>query len=254
MLTVESLSAGYDGKTVLQNISFALPQGQRLAVVGPNGCGKTTLLRCLAGVLSYSGRVLLDDREIGQIPRRQLAMRVAMLSQITHVYFDYNIYDTVMMGRYAHSRGRLLADRSDADEAAVEAALRQTRLWELRQRGIATLSGGQLQRVFLARLLAQQPDIILLDEPTNHLDLSYQVELIDFLRLWSMEQNKSIVGVLHDLSQAVRLADRLLLLQEGHTAALGTPSEVLAGETLRQVYGLDVAAYMKETLKIWETL
>lgn len=252
MIQVEQLSAGYGGAPVLHNVSFSVAAGENLSIIGPNGCGKTTLLRAMAATMPHTGVVRIDGQDTRSMKRKALAKRIAMLSQNTQLYFNYTVYDTVMMGRYVHRSDSILQRTSQMDRSAVEAALRQLDLWDLRERDADTLSGGQLQRVFLAKILAQDPDIILLDEPTNHLDLSFQVDLIRFLRDWSLREQKSAIGVLHDVNLAMLLADRVLLLDEGHVRAYGACTEVFAGEALQTAYRMDVGAYMRETLHKWE--
>lgn len=252
MLSVENLSAGYDGAQVLHNVSFTVDKGENIAVIGPNGCGKTTLLRAIINIIPYGGEVFLNGKPVRSIKRKELARSIALLSQITQVYFNYSVYDTVMMGRYAHGTGRLLSEVSSEDRAVVAKALETVHMQEHAKRGVDTLSGGQLQRVFLARTLAQEPEIILLDEPTNHLDLSYQVEFIEFLKSWSSENKKSVVGVLHDINIAARFADKILLMREGRAALFGGTAETLASPVLREVFGMDVSGYMKNALRMWE--
>lgn len=252
MIKLQDITAGYDDHKVLHDISFEVNTGENLSIIGPNGCGKTTLLRTMANIINYSGTIFLDGDNIRTYKKKPLAKKIALLSQINQVYFDYTVYDTVMMGRYAYRSRKILADVSKEDKAAVEMALRTVNLLDLCNREISTLSGGQLQRVFLAKILAQEPDIILLDEPTNHLDLSYQVELIDFLKDWSITQNKSVIGVLHDINLAIRLSGKMLLLHQGRVEAFGKTSEVLCSPMLEKVYQLNIRQYMKETLKAWE--
>jgi len=250
LLSLQGVSAGYDGHHVLHRVSFEISAGERVCVIGPNGCGKTTLLRAIAGLLPFEGEVLLYGSPAAALKRRDLATRVALLSQHSQGYFAYSIYDTVMLGRYPHMRGAFRAP-AKSDRAAVEESLRTVDLWPLRERRIDTLSGGQLQRVFLARTLAQQPDIILLDEPTNHLDLSHQVMLTDALIEWSRGANRAVVAVCHDLNQAFAFAGRCLLLKDGRIEAdTSNPSS----EMLHRVFGMDVAAYMRRALSIWNTI
>ncbi len=253
MIQVEHLFAGYGGAPVLHDVSFRVATGENISIIGPNGCGKTTLLRAMAATLPYTGTVSIDGQQIRSMKRKDLAKRIAMLSQNTQLYFNYTVYETVMMGRYVHRSESILQRISQTDRAAVEAALRQLGLWDLRERDADTLSGGQLQRVFLAKILAQDPDIILLDEPTNHLDLSFQVELIQFLRAWSERAQKTTIGVLHDVNLAMLLSDRVLLLDEGYIRADGPCTTVFAGQALPAAYGMDVAGYMLKSLKKWES-
>ncbi len=252
LLQAEHITCGYGGQPVIKDISLAVGQGERLCILGPNGCGKTTLLRALAGLLPYEGSVTVGGADARSLSRRELACRVGLMSQLAPVYFAYTVYETVRMGRYARQRRRGLLDRDDeADRQAVRDSLERTGLWPLRDRLITELSGGQLQRVFLARTFAQDPAVVLLDEPTNHLDLQYQAELTDSLRAWSAREGRCVVGVFHDLSLALSFADRVLVMEEG-AALAQCPAEDLDRSLLDRVYGMDVTGYMRKLLDRWQ--
>ena len=250
MLSVEQLSSGYDRGDVLHEISFTLQPGERLYITGPNGCGKTTLLKCIAGLQPHTGRVLLEGRDVRHFRRRELAQRLGILTQLTSVYFPYTVFDTVALGRYAHQAG-LFSSLSAAGRERVEDCIERVGLADYRDRRISELSGGQLQRVYLARLFAQDPDLVLLDEPTNHLDLKYQIELLEYVTDWSQKAGKTIIGVLHDLNLVHTFAERVILLDEGHIWAQGTSAEALSDEALRHCYGLDVRGWMQSALARW---
>lgn len=253
MIEIKDLRAGYGGDEVISGLDLKLETGESLGIIGPNGCGKTTLLRCIAGVLPFKGTVMLDGKGIKSLGGKALAKKVGMMSQMSSVSFGYTVMDTVLMGRFAHSGG-MFSPISQKDREIASEALSTVGLVKEAQRRVDELSGGQLQRVFLAKLIAQDPDIILLDEPTNHLDLSYQVELIDFLRDWSRNKNKSLIGVLHDLNLALRLFPKLMLMDNGQIAVLGKGSEVLASELLNSAYRMDVGQYMRESLGLWQKI
>lgn len=254
MITLHDVKAGYNGTQILHGVSFELKDGENLSIIGPNGCGKTTLLRAIAGTLPFTGDILLDGVNIKTMKRKALAKKVSMLSQTTQLYFNYTVLETVMMGRYVHEDGGLFRSVSDTDKNAVMAALETVDMLCLKDREVDTLSGGQLQRVFLAKILAQDPDIILLDEPTNHLDLSYQIELIRFLNAWSKRDGKMVIGVLHDINLAMLLTDNVLLMENGCIRAFGTNKEIYTSDVLGAAYKMDVAGYMLETLRKWERL
>ena len=207
MIEVSHVSAGYGGQDVLKDLSFSLSQGENLAILGPNGCGKTTLLRVMAGLLPCRGDVSVDGKRISRMKPRELAAHIGLMSQNMQIPFDYTVEDVVRMGRYRMRRRGLFEAENREDGQAVRDALETVGLWELRNRTANTLSGGQQQRVFLARVFAQQPEIVMLDEPTNHLDLSSQIELMQQLRLYGSQPNRQVIGVFHDLTLAPMLGD-----------------------------------------------
>lgn len=254
MIELSHAAASYGDFPVLRDISFPLAQGSNLSIVGPNGSGKTTLLRLLAGLLPYTGSATLSGREIRDFTPRELSREFAFMEQITAPGFSYSVYETVLLGRYGQSHSGLFSHWSQEDHAATRAALKESGLWELQKIPITQLSGGQLQRVFFAQTLVQNPRIILLDEPTNHLDLRYQRELVQQLNQWTKATGGSVIGVLHDISTAMELADDVLLLHEGKIFAFGPTREVLTRENLLQVYEIDVVEHMLSTLERWKTL
>ncbi|MEA4897970.1 ABC transporter ATP-binding protein [Bacillota bacterium Meth-B3] len=249
MLEIQHLSAGYAGVPVVKDVSFGVRMGESACVLGPNGCGKTTLLRAIARLIPFTGEVRIGGQDIKTLTRRELAREVAVMSQVSTLHFAYSVYDTVMMGRYLNARA--LGGAGRADRAVVEGCLKAIGLWDIREQPIDALSGGQLQRVFLAKALAQQPRVILLDEPTNHLDIKCQMELIEYLKDWMTSGEHAVIGVFHDVNLALTLAERLIFMKEGRVAGQGAFPDVAEPAFLEGVYGMDVAGYMRRSLKRW---
>ena len=253
MIEVNNVSVFYNKFKALNNISFKLSKGQNLSIIGPNGCGKTTLLKCITNNIDFDGNIYIDNENISKIKRKNLAKKVGMLSQLMSISFNYSVFDTVMMGRYAHQDSFLInSNKKDID--IVINSLKTVDLLSLKDRNISNLSGGQLQRVFLARLIAQNPDIILLDEPTNHLDFKYQIELIQFLKDWSKKANKTIIGVIHDINLAMLLTDNIMVLQNGNIKCFDKSSNILKSNILNEVYNINIKDYMLNSLKKWENI
>ena len=252
MLKLTNVSAGYNGTDVVNNISMCVNTNENLSIIGPNGCGKTTLLRAIANILPFKGEIEIDGKAVRKMKHKEVSRKIAMLSQISGVYFTYSVYDTVMMGRYLHIKDKMLGLPSEEDKAYVLRCLEATDLVPEAHRLITTLSGGQLQRVFLARTLAQEPEIILLDEPTNHLDLKYQLELVEYLKNWADDSNRTIIGVMHDVNLAMKLSDSIMVMKDGRVRAFGKTDEVVTDALMEEVYEIDVARYMRESLKRWE--
>jgi iron complex transport system ATP-binding protein len=254
MLTLKNVSAGYGKGDVVKNVSFDVPENSSLAIIGPNGCGKTTLLKTMVNLLPYSGSIEVDGKAVNKMKQKEISRKISLLSQNSAVYFSYSVYDTVMMGRYLHINDGVFGVPSAADKECVVKCLEAVNLLAEKDEEITELSGGQLQRVFLARTLAQEPDIILLDEPTNHLDLKYQIELIQHLRQWSESGGHSVVGVMHDISLAMMLSDNLMVMKDGEIAAMGKTDETITGTLLRDVYDIDVVEFMLDSLSNWESI
>ena len=251
MLELRHIFCGYDAEDVIRNVSFSVAEGEVLCLLGPNGCGKTTLLKTIAGLIPYQGSIHWLGQEVRSLKRGQLAAGVALMSQISETYFEYSVYDTVMLGRYLHGKKGLLPSRTHEDEVKVKQALEEVELWPQRDQPITQLSGGQLQRVFLARTFVQEPKLILLDEPTNHLDLKYQLELMERLASWSKLPGRCVMGVFHDLNLAMQFAERVVILDQGKVAIQGPTGRVLQDSMIAKVFDVDVLNYMQSSLKKW---
>jgi iron complex transport system ATP-binding protein len=236
-LDAKDLSVAYDGTEVIHSLSLELAEGKVTAIVGANASGKSTLLRAMARLLRPSaGLVFLDGADIHRLPTRQVATKVGLLPQSPLAPDGLVVEDLVARGRYPHQGW--LRQWSEADEEAVESALRATRMAELAGRTVDSLSGGQRQRAWIAMALAQQSDILLLDEPTTYLDIAHQCEVLDLLADLNAQAGRTVVLVLHDINQACRYAHNIVALSEGVIVASGTPAEVVNEAMIRTVFGL----------------
>ncbi len=281
-LSLKNVSAGYDkSKMIIDNLSIEIEAGGIYGILGPNGAGKSTLLRVLSGTLPYSGTIHvtggqapchtdvtggqapchIDVRELRDISRLELSRLISVTQQFSSIYFSYSIYDTVLMGRFAH-RGNSLRDifydSTPQDKEIVTDILKKMNLWDIRYTEISELSGGQLQRVLLARTFAQSTPVILLDEPTNHLDFKYQSELIDILREWSKASTtindisypNTVIAVFHDISYAAYLSDQLILMKDGNIIEKGPVQKLMNRDLLSKVYDTDIYSFYSKLSSI----
>jgi iron complex transport system ATP-binding protein len=237
-LSTAHLSFSYHGSFALRDASLTIAHGSVTGLLGPNGCGKTTLLKLLSGVLRPSqGGVTIGGRRLDTIPRRELARHVAVVPQETHPAFDYSVLEMVLMGRHPHLG--LLQLEGPADLAIARDALSATGTAHLAHRAYMTLSGGEKQRVILASALTQGGDVLLLDEPTASLDLGYQLEIASLLAQLNRERGMTMVLATHDVNLAASICASIILMRDGRIVAHGAPADVLTPAFIRQVYGVD---------------
>jgi iron complex transport system ATP-binding protein len=235
MLEIKSLSVSYGTRAVLHEISFELPTGNILAVIGPNGAGKTTLVRAISGIIPVqNGQILVDGRNINQLSAPERARRIAVVPQARLLPPAFTAWETVLLGRTPHLNW--LGQTSPRDEAIVRQVMERTSTLDLAERPVGELSGGEQQRLLLARALAQAAPILLMDEPTSHLDLQFQFSLLEEVRSLARQDHLAVLVVLHDLNLVARYADRVALLVEGNLRALGSTSEVLTEQVLSEAY------------------
>jgi iron complex transport system ATP-binding protein len=233
-----TFSYGRAGPDVLRDVSFRIDRSDLVGILGPNGSGKTTLLRLMSGTLRpSSGRVMVGDRDVTELSRRELARRVAIVPQETHATFDFTVLDIVLMGRYPHLGPFELEGASDM--ATARDALAATGTAALEARAFATLSGGEKQRVVIASALAQASDVLLLDEPTASLDLGYQLDIASLIIRLNRERGTTMVVCTHDLNLAAAVCRELVLIRHGRVLAHGPTGEVLTDTNIRALYGVD---------------
>ena len=237
-LTVSSVSFSYGEGKAVDDVSFDAEGGEVIGIIGQNGCGKTTLLKCINALLTPSeGAVMIEDENILSMPRREIAKNIGVVSQSTTIVFPYNVLDMVMMGRYPAKNS--FETYNENDLKVVQRSMAETGVEEFAERTIDELSGGERQRVLIARALAQEPRMMLLDEPTLHLDVNHQFDLMELIRRLATERKMTVIIVTHDIMLAARFCDRLIMMERGVIVSSGRTEDVLTSENLARVFGID---------------
>ncbi|MFK0258805.1 ABC transporter ATP-binding protein [Streptomyces sp. NPDC090445] len=236
-LTAQNVTLGYEQRVIAENLSVEIPDNSFTVIVGPNACGKSTLLRALSRMLKpAAGQVLLDGQAIGSMPAKKVAKTLGLLPQSSVAPDGITVADLVARGRYPHQG--LLRQWSKEDERIVRESMASTGVAELADRSVDELSGGQRQRVWIAMALAQQTPLLLLDEPTTYLDIQHQIDVLDLCAELHENQGRTLVAVLHDLNHAARYATHLIAMRGGKVVAEGPPAEVVTAELVEKVFGL----------------
>jgi iron complex transport system ATP-binding protein len=238
-LKIEGIDCFYESAKILENVSFSVELGAFVGILGPNGSGKTTLLKSISRVLKpKKGAILLDDKDVYKMKTSEVAKQLAVVPQDSNIAFSFSVQQVVLMGRTPHLRR--LQTESDLDLAIARRAMEYTDTWHLADRLVNELSGGERQRVIIARALTQEPKVLLLDEPTSHLDISNQLEIMDLLKQLCDQKKLLIVGVFHDFNLAARYCSSIILLKKGKIIAAGKTADVLTGDHIKNVFGIDV--------------
>ena len=250
MLEIKDLSVRYSSVLALDKVSFTLYPGQWLMLVGPNGAGKSTIVEAIAQGVKYTGEIRFMGKAVDRMDVHSRAMAIGVLSQKNAVNYAYTVEEVVALGRYAYKRS-FLSSKGQDDEEQIERALNATGLQAFRRSSVLELSGGELQRVFLAQVFAQDPRILILDEPANHLDLIYQKHIFTLIGEWLKTGGRGVISVVHDLSLAKKYGTAAVLLNNGKAVAKGEIDSCLSREKLEDVYGMDVYGWMREMLAQW---
>lgn len=239
---MQNITLGYGHKVVVKDITIQMKPGEMTGLVGPNGCGKSTIIKALSRVISpYSGKILLDGKDISRISRRDLSRLLGVVPQIPLLPSTFTAFEVVLMGRNPHLG--LFQYEGPKDLAIAWWAMEKALVQHLAQRRIGELSGGEIQCVVIARVLAQETEVILLDEPTANLDISRQVEILDVIKDLCQQHGLTVVAALHDLNLAAEYCDRLVLINNGRIYAEGTPAEVITADNIKEVYGAGSYVY-----------
>lgn len=239
-LEIKDLEFGYSEDLVIKGISLNIEKGKFVSIIGPNGSGKSTLLKTINNLYNpTNGSIIIDGVDISHIKKRDLAKKVALVPQDTAVDYDFTVEEIVLMGRHPY-KGRFQKE-SEGDYKIINEAMEMTNTLHLKKRLITEVSGGERQRVIIAKALAQKSPIILLDEPTSHLDINHQMDVLNLLKKLNKEQGTTIILVIHDINLAARYSDEIILINKGRLSAIGNPEEVITSDNIESIYNLNVA-------------
>ncbi|MGY5267681.1 ABC transporter ATP-binding protein [Paraclostridium dentum] len=238
MISCKNLKVGYEEKVIIENLSLSINKGEVVSIIGPNGCGKSTLLKTLSRIIKpMSGEIYIQNESIKKLKSKHISQKVCLLSQHNDAPGDLTVEELVYFGRMPHKKW--YESKTKSDEEIVNWAIKNTGLKKYKNTPINSLSGGERQRAYIAQALCQKPDILLLDEPTTYLDISYQLEVMELVREINEKFNITIVMVLHELNQASKYSDRLVIMKDGEVVSDGCPREIINKETIKQVYKIE---------------
>lgn len=249
MLEVKNLSVKIGKKLILDDISFDLKNGDWLMIIGPNGAGKSTLIKALSGIIKYDGNINLFEKPFLSYSASKRARLVALLSQHNNVYCSLSVKDVVSLGRYTYRRGLFNTDKYG--DTIIHEAMERTGVLNLSDKSINELSGGELQRAFLAQVFAQEPKLLLLDEPTNHLDIKYEKQIISMISDWIKEGNRAVASIVHDLSLAKAFGNKIMILNKSKMQDFGEKSKAFSYDNLYNTYDTDVFGWIGNLYEQW---
>ena len=238
MISGKNLKVGYEQKIIIEDLSIKVNKGEVVSIIGPNGCGKSTLLKTLSRMIKpVSGNVYIEDKDIKTMKNKKIAQKICLLSQHNNAPMDLTVEELVYFGRIPHKKW--YETKNSEDKEIVDWAIENTGLTKYKNTPIGALSGGERQRAYIAQALCQKPDVLLLDEPTTYLDISYQLEVMELVRSINEKFNITIVMVLHELNQASKYSDRLIIMKKGSIVCDGCPNEIVNKEVIKDVYSIE---------------
>ncbi len=238
MISAKNLKVGYNERVIIEDLSITVNKGEVVSIIGPNGCGKSTLLKTLSRMIKpISGNVYLEDKNIKEIKNKKISQKICLLSQHNNAPLDLTVEELVYFGRMPHKKW--YETKTTEDKEIVDWAIENTGLTKYKNTPIGALSGGERQRAYVAQALCQKPDVLLLDEPTTYLDISYQLELMELVRTINEKFNITIVMVLHELNQASKYSDRLIIMKNGTIVSDGCPNMTVNKEVIKDVYNIE---------------
>ncbi|KXZ40675.1 iron complex transport system ATP-binding protein [Alkalithermobacter thermoalcaliphilus JW-YL-7 = DSM 7308] len=239
MVNIDNLSYSFEDTKVLDNINLNIEKGKFYSIIGPNGSGKTTLFKNISKALQVPrNTIFIENKDITRIASKDMAKKVSCVPQDTNIEFDFSVIDIVLMGRTPYLR--MFQDETDEDIQIAKMAMEMTNTWHLKDKKINQISGGERQRVIIARAIAQSTQIILLDEPISNLDIHNQIEILDTIKKLNKEKNLTVISILHDLNLALAYSDEIFLLNKGKIVSKGDPHKVLTEENIKNVYNMKV--------------
>lgn len=248
LLKVNNLTVKIQGYTLVDNVNFEIKEKDKFLILGPNGAGKSTIIKGISQSIFYKGNVLYYGQDVTKMSKKQIARHIGVLSQYHPLNYAFTVEEIVEIGRYPYRKDKNI---SKEEKDYVHEALEMTGMIEKRRQSVLTLSGGEIQRTFLAQLFAQNPNLLILDEPTNYLDIQYQEQMFSLIQEWIKRKNRAVLAVIHDLSLATYFGNSFLLLNQGKSVAYGKKGDVIFSEQINVVYEMNVERWIRNLYENW---